>query len=155
MLKNTTYALVKFSGANKALDRWLQHRQLLVSGFQHLIENTRKREDLPDIQATQYWCQELVDYLTTGHFQIFSESKNMDQAHQLDNDYHNIADTTPILISLQHQLCELTADQNSRFDHLLSALGEILSYRIELESTWIASSLQHSQQEVTDDTSIN
>ncbi len=157
MFKQTTHTLVRFSGHSKALDRWLQHRQLLVAGYQHLINNTRQRTGLPEPAHTQYWCQELIDYITAGHFQIFSHLLDSHNTTEIDNCYKNIAETTPLLLNLQQRVTELDEEQNSQFDPLLSALGEALSYRFELEDSLIASTITNKKQttEVADDTCID
>jgi len=155
MQNETATTLVKFSGYHPAIDRWLQHRQLLSAGFSQLVEQTRVRTELPDLSATHYWCQELVDYLSEGHFQIFNRTSFDEKSSLSQIHYQNISDTTPILLKLEQELCGLKLEENARYDSLLSALGETLAYRIEIESLWIEEIIRLTQQEVKNDTCIN
>ncbi len=142
MLERATHSLVLFSGHNKSLDRWLQHRQLLVSGYCYMITNTLS-STLPPLSEVKYWCAELVDYLTAGHFQVFSDL--LENAELADNDdagYHHIVQTTNDLISLQESVFGLTKDQHQHLGSLLSALGENLARRLEYEDNFIAGALK-------------
>ncbi len=146
MLEQATHSLVKYSGHNQSLDRWLQHRQLLVSGYCHMITKAQSTA-LPLLSDVRYWCVELVDYLTAGHFQIFSELMPMADAPQkttaaFDKQYTSISSTTDDLLKMQETVFSLDEDNNKTLQETLSGLGETLAKRLEVEDLLIASSLQ-------------
>ncbi len=142
MLERTTHSLVIFSGHSKPLDRWLQHRQLLVSGYCYMIANTLS-VTLPPLTEVRYWCEELVDYLTAGHFQVFSElleTSPLDQGN--DAGYSRIMQTTNDLLTMQEAVFELQKDNHQALEQLLSKLGENLAKRLEFEDLFIATALK-------------
>ncbi len=142
MLERATHSLVTFSGHSKPLDRWLQHRQLLVSGYCYMITNTLSAA-LPPLSEIKYWCEELVDYLTAGHFQVFSELlENASLAEGDDAGYSHIVQTTNELLSLQESVFKLEKDQHQDREQLLSTLGEYLAKRLEYEDSFISKALK-------------
>lgn len=142
MLQRSTYSLITFSGHSKPLDKWLQHRQLLVSGYCHMIANTLSVA-LPPLSEVKYWCAELVDYLTAGHFQVFTELlEHMDATNGEDVGYEALIETTNQLLSLQESVFELSEDNSQEYENILSKLGELLAKRLEFEDVFISSALK-------------
>jgi len=145
MLDQATQSLVKFSGHSQSLDRWLQHRQLLVSGYFHMITKAQATA-LPQLSDVRYWCVELVDYLTAGHFQVFSElvpvaDAPQQTANDFDQKYSSISSTTDDLLKMQETVFSLNEDNNVALQEMLSGLGETLAKRLEMEDLLISISL--------------
>jgi len=152
MLEQSTQSLIKFSGHSKSLDRWLQHRQLLVSGYIHMITKSQT-STLPLLSDVRYWCVELVDYLTAGHFQVFSEflpvaDSSQQTTDDFDQKYSLISSTTDDLLTMQETVFTLSEDNNLQLQEMLSGLGETLAKRLEMEDLLIASRL-HQTDEAT------
>jgi len=142
MLHRSTYSLITFSGHSKPLDKWLQHRQLLVSGYCHMIANTLS-VTLPPVAEVKYWCAELVDYLTAGHFQVFTELLEHMQKESNENfEYESLIETTNQLLSLQEAVFEISDDNSKSLEGVLSNLGELLAKRLEIEDLFISSALK-------------
>jgi len=150
MLDQATQSLVKFSGHSQSLDRWLQHRQLLVSGYFHMITKAQATT-LPKLSDVRYWCVELVDYLTAGHFQVFSELVPVADAPQKTTDdfdakYSSISSTTDVLLKMQETVFGLNEDNNVALQEMLSGLGETLAKRLEMEDLLISLSLSQKEE---------
>jgi len=142
MLQRSTYSLITFSGHSKPLDKWLQHRQLLVSGYCYMIANTLS-VTLPPVSEVKYWCAELVDYLTAGHFQVFTELlEHMQKEGNDDFEYESLIETTNQLLSLQEAIFEISDDNSNALEGILSKLGELLAKRLEIEDLFISSALK-------------
>jgi regulator of sigma D len=150
MLDQATQSLVKFSGHSNSLDRWLQHRQLLVSGYFHMITKAQA-STLPQLSDVRYWCVELVDYLTAGHFQVFSElvpvaNAPQQTADEFDAKYSSISSTTDDLLKMQETVFSLNEDNNVALQEMLSGLGETLAKRLEMEDLLISISISQKEE---------
>lgn len=153
MLEQATHSLVRYSGQSKSLDRWLQHRQLLVSGYCHMVTKAQMAA-LPSLSDVRYWCVELVDYLTAGHFLVFSElvpNAGIEDSDSIfDKSFSSISSTTDDLLKLQETVFSLKKDDGAVLEQNFSALGETLAKRLELEDMLIASSLQQKSTTVSE-----
>ena len=94
--------------------------------------------------ALQEFCEALVDYTASAHFQLYRfldegterRVKVLDVAKQV---YPNIADTTQQILDFNEKYdCEENCNDLSELDSDLSNLGEILADRILYEDQVIA-----------------
>ncbi|MEJ2043991.1 MAG: sigma D regulator [Reinekea sp.] len=136
MLEHCKTAQERWGGTNEILDRWLSDRKgVLVSFFS--IQDAEGQEKLTE--NLQAFCQQLVDYVSEGHFevfeQLFREAKEFDDGgldlakelypqvemltqHFLDfNDKYISSDHVEMNIdSLHEDLSELGEKMTERFD---------------------------------------
>ena len=102
-----------------------------------------------DIQMLlQEFCESLVDYTASAHFQIYSYVESgterraavMEVAEQV---YPRIAAMTKVILDFNEKYdCEDTCDNLSHLDTELSQLGEVLADRIQLEDQIISAMIQ-------------
>jgi len=94
--------------------------------------------------ALQEFCEALVDYTASAHFQLYRfidegterRTKVLDIAEQV---YPNIAETTQQILDFNEKYdCEEHCNDLSKLDNDLSHLGEILADRILYEDQVIA-----------------
>lgn len=143
MLRRNESARQRWGGHHQALDHWLEERQqLLVQYFQlaGLPPYEASSAGLPSAAAIQSFCEVLVDYVSTGHFEIY---EHLIQQSQVENDnakaiavqmFPLIAVTTERVLSFNDKYAEVDEkDSLPAFDSDLSALGEALEVRMELE----------------------
>lgn len=69
MLEKCKSAQERWGGVSEIIDSWLTERQQLISHFVNLPQNpvTELAEPL------QGFCQILVDYLSSGHFEVYEQ----------------------------------------------------------------------------------
>lgn len=116
-----------------------ERRELLVqlNRLAGTSPGERKREPSP--QQLQNFCQLLVDYAATGHFGLYETIRNdsscqdgvWEMASKL---YEEVAATTDALLGFNDKYnCEDHCDLGPDLADDLSAVGEVLATRIELE----------------------
>ncbi len=142
MLDNCTIQ-ERWTGVNELIERWLQARQSIIVKFCDLsgIHEQRTETDSPSTRL-QTFCQQLVDYLSAGHFEVYYEllreaeafaDGSADQAHAL---LPGINATTAQAMAFNDRFVDaeglLTTLPKS-----LSQLGETLESRFELEDQLI------------------
>jgi regulator of sigma D len=130
----------------KEIKQLIAERNNVLSEFYNLAS---KADELNDREALldslQEFCQDLVDYLATGHFEIYRRieegDERRDEMLQLARDiYDKITGTTQIAIAFNDLY-----DISSNFDpsvmqqlpDQLSKLGQELATRIDLEDRFI------------------
>ncbi|TDP37550.1 regulator of sigma D [Idiomarina aquatica] len=143
MLRKGEHAKKKWGGANDSIDQWLTERQdLLVNYFKlaALPPYETVRNGLPDITDIREFCGQLVDYVSSGHFEIYGQLINAGKDHHvqlddlMDDLFPLISDTTDIALDFNDTYGQV--DNNSdlnKFDRDLSALGEAIELRMEFE----------------------
>ena len=131
---------------------WLGDRQALISSYCDLSGvKAYSKSSTPSYKNLQAFCEQLVDYVSKGHFEIYQELQLEAQTFSLDQSqfqhiYPKIEITTEIALEFNdkydaepEQLVQvipsLTRD--------LSKLGEAIALRFELEDQLI--SLLHLQ----------
>lgn len=143
MLRKGEQAQRKWGGANDSIDQWLTERQdLLVNYFKlaALPPYETVRHGLPEITDIREFCGQLVDYVSSGHFEIYGQlikvgKENGNQLDDLMEDlFPLISDTTEIALDFNDSYSEVDNKTNlDKFDRDLSALGEALELRMEFE----------------------
>jgi len=98
-----------------------------------------------DTETLQEFCQLLIDYIATGHFELYSRiSEGKERRNEIitlaNAIYPRIEKTTSLAVEFNDTYdggSSFTADLKSKLPTQLSALGEELATRIELEDKLI------------------
>lgn len=148
----------------KEIKQLIAERNNVLSEFYNLASQAENQDDSDAILDTlQEFCQDLVDYLATGHFEIYRRIEEGDERRddmiQLAREiYDKITGTTQIAIAF-NDLYDTSSDFDpSVMEQLptqLSRLGQELATRIDLEDRFINTLLTGSfvQQTATTDPS--
>ncbi|OUS26560.1 anti-RNA polymerase sigma 70 factor [Thalassotalea sp. 42_200_T64] len=147
MLNRLEQAQQQWGGSLNAIDNWLTERQDVLVGYCQLaglppFEQTDMA--LPKSADIQSFCQLLMDYMSAGHFEVFDQvvaqcKKNGPLSLALAQKlYPQIAKTTDIALTFNDKYAEMSSDAMlDDFDQSLSALGQFLEERFELEDQLI------------------
>ena len=109
----------------------------------HADQNPENSEDT--MELLQEFCQDLVDYLATGHFEIYRRIEEKEERRseimQLANQvFDRISETTAVAVAF-NDLYDTSEDFNpdvlNQLPEQLSKLGEELAIRIDLEDRFI------------------
>jgi len=145
---NQLQSLTEYVGGNNALiDQWLQARKQLLVAYYHLVGIKPNKEmlSLLDEEALDNFCQNLVDYLSTGHFHLYEKMLHEAATHseqvlalstQLDLALQN--NTQQIMTFYDsHLAAAIDHDNCLEFQQALSHVGEALEERFTLEDRMI------------------
>ncbi|AIA69253.1 regulator of sigma D [Pectobacterium atrosepticum SCRI1043] len=145
---NQLQSLTEYVGGNNALiDQWLQARKQLLVAYYHLVGIKPNKEALSllDEEALDNFCQNLVDYLSTGHFHLYEKMLHEAATHseqvlalstQLDFALQN--NTQQIMTFYDsHLAAAIDHDNCIEFQQALSSVGEALEERFTLEDNMI------------------
>ncbi|BES86655.1 regulator of sigma D [Pectobacterium araliae] len=145
---NQLQSLTEYVGGNNALiDQWLQARKQLLVAYYHLVGIKPNKETLSllDEEALDNFCQNLVDYLSTGHFHLYEKMLHEAATHseqvlalstQLDLALQN--NTQQIMTFYDsHLAAAIDHDNCLEFQQALSSVGEALEERFTLEDNMI------------------
>lgn len=143
MLNKLKQAKEEWGGVLSIIDNWLDARQKLVILYcklAGLAPYQQEKNGLPSQQLITEFCQLLLDYASTGHFEIYHQiiekskldgEENLKIAQQL---YSRIKTTTDIALNFNDNYAENASDQALlNFDRDLSELGEVIESRFERE----------------------
>ena len=144
MLEGCKSAQERWGGVHKLIDRWLDARKALIEGYAKLrAEDEFAPIDTPKIQL---FCEGLIDYVSTGHFEIYEQLTKEAEAF---NDKQALILAQKVIPEIQNTTT-LVVEFNDKFDtkeHCneqlqelpvsLQALGLVLADRFELEDTLI------------------
>jgi len=129
--------------AHKRIKHWLEARGLLLVSYCKLTDTKEFHgKNLKQGLQLQTFCEQLVDYISEGHFEIFEQLIN--EGH-LFNDAKALASGKKLLAAI-HPLTDLILDFNDKYlatDDLsalavdLSILGENLEQRFEIEDSMV------------------
>lgn len=144
MLENCRNAKERWGGVSEIIDRWLSSRKALIVEYCNLTEET----DSPEEQVNKYqaFCQKLVDYVSTGHFEVYEQLVTEAKAY---ND-QTAVDLAGKLLPRIERSTQRVLDFNDKFDNVhrvdeglqelaseTHSLGEMLEERFELEDMMI------------------
>lgn len=129
------------------LKRWLKERRDVLTRYTEIVVALDSQLSETDMQARQKrLCQLLVDYVSAGHFEVFSQL--VDEAESFEdgscelaqNILPAIGDTTEVILAYEEKYAESGAIENDeeKLKRDLSALGELLESRFALEDQLIA-----------------
>ena len=135
----------------KEIKQLISERNNVLSQYYNLVSQTdRTQADLEAdvesiIEQLQEFCQELVDYLATGHFEIYRRIEDGDERRNeivelAAQVFPRIAQTTEIAVCF-NDLYDASNNFDPKLLHKLpeqlARLGEELATRIDLEDQFI------------------
>ncbi|MGV3346769.1 sigma D regulator [Enterobacteriaceae bacterium LUAb1] len=148
MLNHLNGLATRMGGYNKLIDSWLTaRRQLLVTYYQ--VAGIKPGKPTLDDKVLNAFCQNLVDYLSSGHFSLYqrvlakiSNDNPLNVAIQL---YPSLQINTERLMALYDTHLENAINDNSLIELqlALSKIGETLEARFTLEDTLIQLAFDH------------
>ncbi|MCC5878427.1 MAG: sigma D regulator [Idiomarina sp.] len=149
MLSRNESARQRWGGHHQALDHWLEERQEMLIRYCQMAglpPYDKGAKGLPSSKDIQAFCEVLVDYVSTGHFEIY---EHLLSAADIEDDdvrkvtmqiYPLITVTTERVLNFNDKYAETDTKAPLRdFDNDLSALGEALEIRMELEDSLLKS----------------
>ena len=117
----------------------LESRTITLTLYSQLA-NFRPFKPDQEIQlALQEFCEALVDYTASAHFQLYrfideGTERRQNVVELAENVYPKIADTTQKILDFNEKYdCEDHCNNLSQLDQDMSALGELLADRILYE----------------------
>jgi len=132
----------------KEIKQLIAERNRVLSQYYSLASHTDE-DDNDDtetvLEMLQEFCQDLVDYMATGHFEIYRRIEDGDERRdemiELANDvFPKITTTTEVAMNF-NDLYDMSKDFNSEvlkdLSKQLSTLGVHLAARIDLEDKFI------------------
>lgn len=141
MLKQLERIQAALGGIDNTIDRWLQARKHLLVTYCHLAGLSpfnQPNNPLPEAAEVIDFCDILVDYVSSGHFEMYDKllmetqslgQRAVDKAHTL---YPQIRQTTDTVLRFYDRY-EQNPGSMDQLDRDLSTLGEALMERFELE----------------------
>lgn len=140
------------------IKRLISERNSVLSQYYNLVKHAD--DSVNDLNITiellEEFCQELVDYMATGHFEIYRRieegNERRDEITKLaDKIMPRINDTTQIAVAfndLYETKENITESDVKQLPKILSKLGKELATRIELEDQFINTMLASSEKPV-------
>lgn len=133
----------RWSGVNDMIDRWLKERQTLIVQFCAVsgVHEYRPKSERTQ-QRLQTFCQLLVDYVSSGHFEVYyqllreAEEFEDGSAELAKSLFPYINATTETAIEFNDAYVS-TEGSSANLSKSLSKLGETLASRFELEDRLI------------------
>lgn len=142
MLVGVQQARQKWGGAHSAIDNWLAERQQLLVMYCELagLPPYQPTPGLPDAAKIEAFCEILMDYISAGHFEIYTQLGS-DEPDGLDKSLlPQIMPSTDTALAFNDKYAEIEPDNLLKdFDRDLSGLGQQLEERFELEDQLIHS----------------
>ncbi len=138
----------------KEIKQLIAERNNVLSQYYNLASAVDQNpgSDEETLELLQEFCQDLVDYLATGHFEIYrrieeGEERRTDIVSLADKIFNKFAETTQVAVAFNDLY-----DTSDNFDpevlnqlpDQLSRLGEELATRIDLEDRFINTLLLNS-----------
>lgn len=133
----------------KEIKQLITERNGVLSKYYNLASHTEQRDDYDDpediLEMLQEFCQDLVDYMATGHFEIYrriedGDERRADMIKLAEKIFPHITNTTQIAIDF-NDLYDTSKDFDNgilkSLSKQLSVLGENLATRIDLEDKFI------------------
>lgn len=152
MLQQFEQTRQRFGGRHALIDSWLSARkELLVrycklSGLPSIGDETIDDRALPTREAVSEFCAMLMDYVSTGHFEVYERLiGSLEEGAQdavrasAGRLYAQIVDSTDTVLAFDEAYGDGDAEELwPEFDVSLSRLGEALETRFEREDELIA-----------------
>lgn len=141
MLQQLERVKAKWGGKSETVDNWLLARQRLLVSYCTLAGLNTDNSSLPEANDIAEFCEYLMDYLSTGHFEVFDMLVDDDASgqalkHRL---YPKLTKTTDAALEFNDKFAEaVTIEQAENFDSALASLGETLEERFGFEDELIA-----------------
>ena len=143
MLTRLEQAKEEWGGTLSVIDNWLEARQNLVILYCELAglpPYQKETRSLPQQTKITQFCQMLLDYASTEHFEVYEQiiaqckldgEENLKIAQAL---YSRITNTTDTALNFNDKYAESANEQALLdFDRDLSELGQVMEGRFERE----------------------
>ena len=139
--------------ARKEIKQLIENRNTVLGQYYSLIEQIEDMDNPDHTQESlQEFCQELVDYLAIGHFELY---RRIEEGNERRDEIIKLAQKIMPVISTTTQVAVAFNDRydhNTQFDKALikqlpaqlTQLGEHLATRIDLEDKLINTLLNSS-----------
>jgi len=153
MSQNDTYvATERRSRTRKEIKQLIEERNSVLAQYYSLAKHAESETD--DLNSTlemlQEFCQELVDYMALGHFEIY---RRIEEGNERRDDIKKLADrvmprindTTQVAVAfndLYDDTSNLDEAAVTQLPNYLAKLGEELATRIDLEDQFINTLLE-------------
>jgi len=129
---------------NTAVDNWLAERSEVIVLYCKL-SGYRNQTKLPKNEQINLFCDILIDYVSAGHFEVYEQIVNdcdingPTSIELLNELYPHISKTTDVVVDFNEKYSHGLNDgvHVSGFDADLSALGEAIAMRVDLEDDLI------------------
>ena len=131
----------------KEIKQLIAERNNVLSQYYNLASHADQNPENTEetMELLQEFCQDLVDYLATGHFEIYrrieeKEERRMEIMQLADQIFDRIAVTTAVAVAFNdlYDTSEgFNPDVLNQLPEQLSKLGEELATRIDLEDRFI------------------
>lgn len=149
MLESCKSAKERWGGLSELIDSWLNARQNIIVLYCSMNGvNHEPEDDSPLQDKLRHFCQLLVDYVSTGHFEIYEqlEREALDfgsgeallEAQKL---FQALKANTGVCLDFNDR-CEKLGSIN-QLQSTLSAIGETLEERFAMEDKLVT--MLHSQ----------
>ncbi|KMV29539.1 Rsd/AlgQ family anti-sigma factor [Photobacterium swingsii] len=147
MLSKFEQVQQQWGGTSDVIDHWLMSRQQLLIDYCKLaglppFESSKNQ--LPEASQLQLFSQQLVDYISAGHFKIYDmvmarwNDTGYSPTEDISQLYVRITQTTDPLLNFADRYCDADeATTMDSFDQHLSAVGELIEQRFALEDKLI------------------
>ncbi|MBY7668903.1 sigma D regulator [Vibrio anguillarum] len=149
MLKKLKRTQEQWGGYSDVIDHWLNTRQTLIveycklAALQPCAAKTNVN-GLPSPEELQRFCQQLVDYISEGHFKIYDmvmdrwRATGFEATDEINQTYGKIIVTTEPLLNFTDKYAAVSdEDDLENFDNDLSLIGEIIEVRFGVEDSLI------------------
>lgn len=156
MLNQLENLTERVGGSNELVDHWLHARKHLLVAYYNMvgIKPNKESHTALDEKALDTFCQGLVDYLSSGHFNIYNRimSKLEDENPSSDATqiYSKLETNTQKIMDLYDSHLEnaIDADDWSGFQQVLSQVGELLEAHFSLEDKLIMLAIDNKAMEI-------
>lgn len=150
MLTRLEQAQAQWGGASQEIDHWLTERKELLVRYCQLAglppyDKEVGAQSLPSSEALQSFCQILVDYVSTGHFEIYEQIvQDCDNKPKTTEYISGIAPSTDVALDFNDHYAEVESnDDLTGLDKHLSRLGQSMEARFAIEDLLLAELHQH------------
>jgi len=131
----------------KEIKKLIEDRNAVLSQYYNLAKMTESTDDDMGntVELLEEFCQELVDYMATGHFEIYRRIEDGNERRDeiltlAEKIMPRINNTTQVAIAfndLYDDTSNLDKDAIEQLPNYLAKLGEELATRIDLEDKLI------------------
>ena len=131
----------------KEIKQLIEERNAVLSQYYNLASHTEDTENdlINTAELLEEFCQDLVDYMATGHFEIY---RRIEEGNERRTEITSLADkimprinqTTQVAIAFNDVYDDTANINDAAIDQLpnyLAKLGEELATRIDLEDRFI------------------
>ncbi|HKS34087.1 MAG TPA: sigma D regulator [Enterobacteriaceae bacterium] len=162
MLNQLESLTERLGGSNELVDHWFRVRKQLLVAYYNLVGIKPGKESFVRLneKALDDFCQNLVDYLSAGHFNIYERiiggmegNSPLSAATRL---YPLLEANTQQLMEYYDSSLENAIDHDNciEFQQALSGIGEALAARFALEDELVLLAFDHNLHASANDEAI-